>query len=92
MAGMTLPVFLATTALLFLLMEFYGISLQWTWPALFLAIGAVKLLQRRTPDKTHIPGGYGLVPTSADELPPRTGPAVAAQPSRSGGQAADAGA
>ncbi|MGA2990597.1 MAG: hypothetical protein ABSD88_08985 [Candidatus Korobacteraceae bacterium] len=58
MAGMTVPVFLITAGALFLLMEFYAISIQWTWPVLPLVIGAVKLLQRETPGKTHVPAGY----------------------------------
>ena len=75
MAGMTVPVILITAGALFLLMEFYAISIQWTWPVLPLVIGAVKLLQRETPGKAHVPAGYGSAPLSRNGMQFQAGPA-----------------
>ena len=57
-AGMIVPVVLVTTGVLFLLMEFHAVSIQRSWPVLPLVIMAVKLLQRYTPGKKHLPMGY----------------------------------
>jgi hypothetical protein len=83
MAGMTIPVFLITAGVLFLLMEFHAISIQWTWPVLPLVIVAVKLLQHRSPEKEHVPAGYGFAPLPRNEMQPQAGPS--GSPARRGG-------
>jgi hypothetical protein len=78
---MMIPVVLITAGVLFLLMEFYAVSIQWTWPVLPVAILTVKLLQRETPDETHVPAGRSPAPLSRNGMEPHPGPTAPTAPS-----------
>jgi TM2 domain-containing membrane protein YozV len=63
------PVIFIAAGILILLDEF-GISIWRTWPAIFLVIGAVKLLQSNASDAGHIGGPPVLPPTAASPPAP----------------------